>query len=197
MKPLSKDFYMQDALTLSRELLGKVLVHETEDGIIKGRIVETEAYMGAIDPASHAYQNRKTARTSVMFEDGGIAYVYLIYGMYNCMNVVANKKDTAQACLIRALEPIEGIEIMKKNRKMDKLKNLCNGPGKLCMALGITKAQHGADLITSPLYLEEPENPEPFEVITSKRINIDYAGEAKDYPWRFLIKDSPYISVKP
>jgi len=197
MKKLSKEFYLQDSLALSEQLLGKILVHETAEGVTKGRIVETEAYMGAIDAASHAYKNKRTERTSVMYLEGGVAYVYLIYGMYNCMNVVANEAEVPQACLIRALEPLEGIELMKQRRKMDKLKNLCNGPGKLCMAMGINKSQHGQSLITSSLYLEEDENQPAFEIVTSKRINIDYAGEAKDYPWRFLIKDSPYISVKP
>lgn len=196
MNRLNQEFFMDDALTLSKKLLGKVLVHETPEGVTKCRIVETEAYMGILDKGSHAYNGKITPRTAALYEQGGIAYVYIIYGMYHCMNVVANKKDLAQGVLIRALEPLVGIELMKERRKMDKLKNLCNGPGKLCIAMDITKKENGASLITSPLYLEEPEKEEPFEIVSAKRINIDYAEEAKDFLWRFYIKDNPNVSVK-
>ena len=195
-KRLRHDFFMDDAITVAQKLLGKILVHETEEGIVKCRIVETEAYMGILDKGSHAYSGKITPRTSTLYEEGGVAYVYLIYGMYHCMNVVVNQKGTAQGVLIRALEPLEGIELMKKRRKMDKIKNLCNGPGKLCIAMDITKKENGLDLIHSNLYLEEPKSSESFEIKAAKRINIDYAEEAKDFLWRFYIKDTPYLSVK-
>lgn len=196
MGRLSQDFFMEDAITVSQKLLGKILVHETKEGIVKCRIIETEAYMGILDKGSHAYSGKVTPRTSTLYEQGGIAYVYLIYGMYHCMNVVCNVKGLAQGVLIRALEPVEGIELMKQRRKIDNLKNLCNGPGKLCIAMDISKKENGLNLMTSPLYLEEPETGTPFEIQTAKRINIDYAEEAKDFLWRFYIKGSPYVSVK-
>ena len=196
MGRLSQDFFMDDAIEVAKKLLGKILVHETPEGITKCRIVETEAYMGVLDKGSHAYSGKITPRTSTLYEQGGVAYVYLIYGMYHCMNVVVNVKGLAQGVLIRALEPLEGIELMKKRRKMDKVKNLCNGPGKLCIAMDITKKENGVNLMSSSLFLEEDEKEEPFEIVSAKRINIDYAEEAKDFLWRFYIKDTPYVSVK-
>lgn len=196
MGRLSQDFFMDDAIEVAKKLLGKILVHETPEGITKCRIVETEAYMGVLDKGSHAYSGKITPRTSTLYEQGGVAYVYLIYGMYHCMNVVVNVKGLAQGVLIRALEPLEGIELMKKRRKMDKIKNLCNGPGKLCIAMDITKKENGVNLMSSSLFLEEDEKKEPFEIVSAKRINIDYAEEAKDFLWRFYIKDTPYVSVK-
>lgn len=196
MGRLSQDFFMDDAIEVAKKLLGKILVHETPEGTTKCRIVETEAYMGVLDKGSHAYSGKITPRTSTLYEQGGVAYVYLIYGMYHCMNVVVNVKGLAQGVLIRALEPLEGIELMKKRRKMDKIKNLCNGPGKLCIAMDITKKENGVNLMSSSLFLEEDEKKEPFEIVSAKRINIDYAEEAKDFLWRFYIKDTPYVSVK-
>lgn len=196
MGRLSQDFFMDDAVEVAKKLLGKILVHETPEGTTKCRIVETEAYMGVLDKGSHAYSGKITPRTSTLYEQGGVAYVYLIYGMYHCMNVVVNVKGLAQGVLIRALEPLEGIELMKKRRKMDKIKNLCNGPGKLCIAMDITKKENGVNLMSSSLFLEEDEKKEPFEIVSAKRINIDYAEEAKDFLWRFYIKDTPYVSVK-
>ena len=149
MGRLSQDFFMDDAIEVAKKLLGKILVHETPEGITKCRIVETEAYMGVLDKGSHAYSGKITPRTSTLYEQGGVAYVYLIYGMYHCMNVVVNVKGLAQGVLIRALEPLEGIELMKKRRKMDKVKNLCNGPGKLCIAMDITKKENGVNLMSS------------------------------------------------
>lgn len=196
MGRLSQDFFIDDAIEVAKKLLGKILVHETPEGTTKCRIVETEAYMGVLDKGSHAYSGKVTPRTATLYEQGGVAYVYLIYGMYHCMNVVVNVKGLAQGVLIRALEPLEGIELMKKRRKMDKIKNLCNGPGKLCIAMDITKKENGVNLMSSSLFIEEDEEIAPFEIVSAKRINIDYAEEAKDFLWRFYIKDTPYVSVK-
>lgn len=196
MPRLEQEFFMDDAISVAQKLLGKVLVHETCEGITKCRIVETEAYMGTLDKGSHAYSGKMTPRTAPLYEQGGIAYVYLIYGMYHCMNVVVNVKGLAQGVLIRALEPLEGIELMKKRRKMDNVKNLCSGPGKLCIAMDITKKENGLNLMTSSLYLEEPKVEEAFKIKAATRIGIDYAEEAKDFLWRFYIKDTPYLSVK-
>lgn len=191
---LKRDFYNRDGLTVSQELLGKTLVHITEDGITKGKIVEVEAYMGAVDKAAHSYGNLCSERTKIQYGEGGYAYVYLIYGMHICMNIVANREAIPEAILIRALEPLEGIELMKKRRKTDNVKLLCNGPGKLSQAMGITKDNYGDDLCGEALYVEEGITIKKKQILKTKRINIDYAEEARDYLWRFTIKDNPYVS---
>lgn len=212
MTKLSRAFYERDGLTVSKELLGKVLVHHGPSGRTAGRIVEVEAYMGPGDAAAHTYKNLLSQRTAVIHGPGGFAYVYLIYGMYNCFNVVANVAGKPEALLVRALEPIEGINLMAARRykkpekpfadesekaKIKLQKGLCSGPGKLCQAMSIGKEENGADLCGDILYLlDAPPVPEA-EIIACPRINIDYAGEAIHYPWRFLIKDNPYISKKP
>ena len=194
---LERSFYTREILTVSRELIGKNLVHRTPRGITKGRIVEVEAYVGAVDKASHAYGNRRTERTAIQYSVGGFAYVYLIYGMYDCMNIVTGQEGLAEAILIRALEPVEGIELMQERRCTTALKNLCSGPGKLCMAMGITRECYGLDLCGDELYLEEGSVPvKPDEISATKRINIDYAEEARDFPWRFILTGSPFLSVK-
>lgn len=204
MKKLQIDFYKKDSITLSKELLGKYLVHNTEQGELIGKIVEVEAYKGVMDKAAHSYEGKRTKRTEVMFREGGIAYVYLIYGMYNCLNIVASLEGVPEAVLIRALEPISNIEFMCKNRynkskeqcsKKDII-NLTSGPGKLCKAFNITKEHNGMDLTGDKLYLLEDENQEEFKIVETTRIGIDYAEEARFYPWRFYIKDNPYISKK-
>ena len=193
---LTREFYNRDTLTIAREILGKILVKETEEGIVKAKIVEVEAYIGPEDKAAHSYGNRASVRTKIQYGEGGYLYTFLIYGMYVCMNVVTNTAEKPEVILFRALEPLEGIELMKKRRKTDKIKNLCSGPGKLCQAMGITREDYGEDLCGSVIYIEDaPDLPEN-EICRSKRINIDYAEEAKDYEWRFTIKDSPYVSKR-
>ena len=193
MKKVSRDFYNRSALVVAKEILGKTLVHETKEGITKGKIVEVEAYMGAKDKAAHSYKPH-SKRTMIQYGEGGYAYVYLIYGMYICMNVVTNIQNIPEVLLIRALEPIDGIELMKKRRKTNRIKNLCNGPGKLSQAMGITKENYGEDLCGNTLYLEDAMPIKSEQIVQTKRINIDYAEEAKDYLWRFLIKENPYVS---
>ena len=193
---IEKEFYKKSALEVAPELLGLTLVHITNEGITKGKIVEVEAYMGTKDRAAHSYSGKPTKRTKVMFEHCGHAYVYLIYGMHYCMNVVSNEIDTPEAVLIRALEPIEGIELMTKRRNDRPLKQLCNGPGKSCSAMGINKENNGMDLTGDKLYIERPKERDKFTIEKSKRINIDYAKEAKDFLWRYTIKDSEFVSVK-
>lgn len=193
---ITRDFYMRDAVTVAKELLGLTLVHETEEGITKGIIVETEAYMGPKDAAAHSYKSSPSGRTNVQYQEGGHAYIYLIYGMYYCMNIVTNQVDIPECVLLRALEPIEGLDLMKKRRRTEKILNLCSGPGKLCQAMGIDKNNYGMDLCGDRLYLESNNIYKNIEIVPSRRINIDYAGEARDYLWRFTIKDSKYVSVK-
>lgn len=202
MKKLERKFYKRDSIAISKELLGKYLVHEYDNVKLISKIVEVEAYMGVIDKAAHSYGGRRTKRTEVMYMEGGYAYVYQIYGMYYCMNVVTSEVDNPQAVLIRAIEPVEGIDIMSKNRygiEYEKLsnyqkKNITNGPGKLCMAMNINKKLNGEDLCKNRLYILD--NKEDFSIVSSKRINIDYAEEARDYLWRFYIEGNKYVSKK-
>ena len=191
---LLKDFYDTDALTLSKKLLGKVLVRNDNGIITKGIICETEAYIGAIDKASHAYGNRRTERTEPLYGPCGIIYVYYIYGMYNCFNIISGKENEAEGVLIRAVKPLEGQDIMCRRRykkalseiTKTQLKNLSNGPGKLCIAMNITRENNKEDLITSQaIYLEDGEDIPEDKIIKSKRIGIDYAEEAADFLWRF------------
>lgn len=185
---LTKDFYTRDTLIVAKELLGKVLVF----GDYKVRIKETEAYIGSIDKAAHCYNNKVTNRTQVMFLEGGHAYVYLIYGMYYCFNIVTEKSGIGSAVLLRNVDPIGNIAKMFVNRygipreiaNKYQIKNLTNGPGKLCQAIGINKEVNGLSLLNDRIWIED-DNYTPASTSTGKRINIDYAEEAKDFPWRF------------
>lgn len=188
---LPREFYLRDGLTVARELIGKKLVTNLRGEVTSGIIVETEAYMGAIDAAAHSYRG-KTERTKIFYGAGGFVYVYLIYGMHICTNVVANVENVPEAVLIRALEPVDGVEIMKRRRGKSNLRDLCSGAGKLSQALGITKEFYGADLCGEEIFIEDGEK---LPVVTTPRINIDYAGEAADYPWRFIAEGSKFLSV--
>ncbi len=203
MEKLDRAFYSRDSISVAKALLGKVLVRETGGERIAVRIVETEAYMGVTDRAAHSYGGRRTPRVEVMYGAAGVAYVFMIYGMHCCFNVVTAGKEIPQAVLVRAAEPLEGLEQMALARfgklydaltKSQRL-GLTNGPGKLCRALGLDRQFNGADLCGDTLYIEEGRQTKP-SVVTTKRVGVDYAGEAKDYPWRFYSKDSEYVSVK-
>lgn len=204
MKKLSKKFYNRPTLEVSKDLLGKYLVHHVGTDEYMSKIVEVEAYIGDIDKACHAYNNKVTPRTKVLYKAPGTAYVYLIYGMYYCFNVVTEEEGKAAAVLIRAVEPIYGMEKMAENRYKKKINeiskkqiiNLTSGPGKLCMAMNITKENNEMNLCGENLYITENKEKEEFHIITTTRINIDYAEEAIDFPWRFYIKDNPYVSKK-
>lgn len=195
-----RGFYMSGAVALARALLGALLVCESEDGLTAGRITETEAYAGYTDAACHSYgrtRKRDRHRTDIMFERGGYAYIYLIYGIHNCFNVVANAPGEAEAVLIRALEPTEGVDIMSRRRGTDDIEKLCSGPGKLCMALGITLADYGTDLCSAGrLYIARDKDISDDSVLSTPRINVDYSGEAASYPYRFVIAGSRFLSVK-
>lgn len=197
MQILARAYYLEESLQLAPKLLGKILVHELPEGTVKARIVETEAYMGEIDKAAHTYGGRRTPRTAVQFQAGGLAYVYLIYGMYSCMNIVAAPPERPHCVLLRALEPLEGIEIMQRRRKVQLPTQLCSGPGKLCDAMGIDRSCNGLDLSQSKLYLQDAPLHDGEEIEADVRINIGYAEEARDFPWRFFIKENPHVSVKP
>lgn len=189
---LERKFYLQDGLTVARELIGKKLVTNLPEGVTSGIIVETEAYMGTIDAAAHSYKG-KTERTKIFFGTGGFVYVYLIYGMYLCTNVVANVENIPEAVLIRALEPVDGVDLMKHRRGKKNLRELCSGPGKLSQAMGVTKKFYGADLCGDEIFIETTEFQSHVEA--TKRINVDYAGAATDYLWRFVATDSKFLSV--
>ena len=203
MEKLKREFYSRDSITVAQELLGKILVHENNGKIISGKIVETEAYMGVEDKAAHSYGGRRTKRVEVMYGQAGFAYVFMIYGIHYCFNIVTEKIDTPQAVLIRAVEPVEGLEYMAINRFNKELKqltktetkNLTNGPGKLSKALLINMPLNGEDLCDNRLYVKN-SNKDKFNIISSKRIGIDYAQEAKDYLWRFYIEGNSYVSIK-
>ena len=195
MNKLSREFYLGDTVDIAKKLIGCTLVSVTEAGITSGRIVETEAYLGTEDTAAHASKGDPKGRTRILFGEGGYAYVYLIYGMYNCLNFATGPAGKPECVLIRALEPVEGSDIMAERRKTDKPAALCSGPGKLCMALGITREDYGADLCGGRLYVLEREGKEP-EIAATPRINIDYAPEHRDKPWRFVDRNSKYLSVK-
>lgn len=170
---------------------------------ISVKIVETEAYMGITDRAAHSFGGRRTSRVEVMYGDPGFSYVFLVYGMYHCFNIVTREEGNPQAVLIRAGEPIEGFDLIAQNRfqrmydqlSTSQIKSLTNGPGKLCRALLIDKSLNGEDLCANRLYVEEEEN-KKIHIVSSKRIGVDYAEEAKNYLWRFYIDDNEYVSVK-
>ena len=199
---MDQDFYNVDSITLAKNLLNKFLVREYDNKKIVTKIVETEAYMGTIDKAAHVYNNKKSTRTAPLYLSGGHIYVYLIYGMYNCLNISANKENIPHCVLIRAVEPIDNIDEMSYNRfskSYNELsnyqkKNLTNGPGKLCKALDIDRSLSGDSVFGSHLYIVDNDNND-FEIVEDKRVNIDYAEEYKDKLWRFYIKDNKYVSV--
>lgn len=200
---LDLEFYEKEAKELAKDLLGKILVHEINGERLAGRIVEVEAYTGEDDKACHTYGGRRTRRTEIMYKRPGHLYVYLIYGMYHLVNIVSGQEELGQAVLIRALEPVEDLDKFAKNRygkNYEELssyqkKNLSNGPGKLTKAMNIDNNHNGLDLLDSQLHIED-DGYEDFEIVESKRIGIDYAEEARDYLYRFYIKDNKYVSVR-
>ncbi|NTV30447.1 DNA-3-methyladenine glycosylase [candidate division WWE3 bacterium] len=189
--PLSREFYEQETVVVAQMLLGKNLVRQTEQGTMVTKIVETEAYLGEDDPASHAAVG-KTSRTQISWGAPGHAYVYLIYGMYHCLNVVTRPDGISGCVLIRALEPIIGIDVMQSYRRGTSIPQLTNGPGKLCLALSITRHQNGADLTNpqSGLWISDQQN-ETFVIGTSARIGIT---KATDKELRFYIQHNSFVS---
>ena len=191
---LQREFYLRDGLTVARELIGKKLVTRLPEGTTSGIIVETEAYMGTLDAAAHSYRG-KTERTKIFFGAGGFVYVYLIYGRNLCTNVVANIENVPEAVLIRALEPVDGVALMISRRGKKNLRELCSGPGKLSQALGVTKNFYGADLCGDEIFIETTENFHD-NITATKRINVDYAGAAANYLWRFIATGNKFLSVR-
>ncbi|MCC6585618.1 MAG: DNA-3-methyladenine glycosylase [Bryobacterales bacterium] len=192
MRILARDFYNRDTITVARELLGHVLHHETATGPRAGRIVEVEAYLGLNDLAAHASRGL-TPRTKVLFGPPGHAYVYLIYGVYECLNLVAEPDGTAGCVLIRALEPVTGIEAMRQDRPAARqLRELCGGPGRLTIALGISRRHNGLDVTRGELTVRQWPEPWNTEVVASPRVGIT---QCADWPLRFSVAHSPFVSL--
>lgn len=185
---LPESFFNRKVEELANALLGCELVHETAEGTTAGIIVETESYHET-DEASHSYKSR-SPRTEVMFGPAGHAYIYFTYGMHYCFNVVAEDEGIGAGVLIRAIEPTKGIELMKKRRGQQNVLNLTNGPAKLVQAMGITKADYGKSLYAGNLYIKESKLKD-FEISFGPRIGI---SKAQEKPWRFWVKDNPFVS---
>jgi DNA-3-methyladenine glycosylase len=191
LQGLSQQFYDRPTVEVSRSLLGKILLHETAQGVTAGRIVEVEAYLFQDDPACHAARG-KTIRNAAMFGPPGTSYVYLIYGMHYCFNVVTGIEGQGEAVLVRALEPLLGMDLMARRRGTNVAKQLCSGPGKLCQAMDIGPGQNGVSLADRPFYLAD-DGFSAEKIVTAKRIGISVGTEL---PLRFYLADNPYISRK-
>jgi len=198
MGKIAREFYTrEDTLQIAQDLLGKTLVVPTADGArVSGIIVETEAYLGIEDKAAHSYGNRRTKRTETMFAVGGTVYIFFVYGMYFQFNVVAREIGAPHAVLIRAVEPVEGIELMRERRGRMKDNNLTSGPGKLCIALGIDKTFNNEDLLGRRVWLEDGEKITSNKIACGKRVGVDYAGEYAEKPWRFWVNNNLFVSRK-
>ena len=204
-KKLSYSFYRGNTIKVAKGLLGHILVHRLRKGVaLKGKIVETEAYLGLKDPCCHSFHGKKTGRVQVMYKAGGVAYVYIIYGLHICFNVVTEKSERPEAVLIRAIEPLEGIYKMRKNRNISFASSaangkrihdvhLANGPAKLCQALGINRQHNGIDLTADTLYIEKGTSAAG-KIRSSARIGMPKNREASLWLLRFYIKENPYVS---
>jgi DNA-3-methyladenine glycosylase len=191
-EPLPRAFYARPVLTVARDCIGKYLIHDTDEGRVAGRIVEVEAYRGPEDRAAHSFGGRRTARTEAMFGPPGHAYVFFVYGMHWHLNLVTTGVGFPHAVLIRAVEPLVGLELMAARRgPLRAPRELTNGPGKLCRAFGIDRASYAADLTSPPLFLSDGPRS---SIARSARIGVDYAGDWAARPWRFYDPKSPHVS---
>lgn len=191
---LGRVFYEQATVQVARQLLGKYLVRVHPDGLTAGMILETEAYVGLDDKASHASRGR-TPRTAMMFGPAGFAYVYVIYGMHHCLNAVTEREDYPAAVLIRAVEPCEGLDLMRARRQRQDMRRLTDGPGKVCQAFGIDRALNGSDMCGDVLFVEDRGTTPP-DIVVGTRVGVDYAGPWKDMPWRFYIAGHAGVSKR-
>ncbi|MBR1456764.1 MAG: DNA-3-methyladenine glycosylase [Oscillospiraceae bacterium] len=196
-RALPRSFYRRPAVEVAPALLGKLLCHETAEGLAAGRIVEVEAYAGPEDDGAHSYGGRRTARTEIQYGDGGYAYIFGVYGMHSCFNAVTAPPGKPEVVLVRALEPVEGLALMAARRGTDDPLLLCSGPGRLCRALGVTKAQYGLDLCGGELFIADAPEIPATRIAVSPRVNIDYAENYRDRLWRYFIRDSAYVSRVP
>jgi DNA-3-methyladenine glycosylase len=199
MKKLDASFYHRtNVVTIAKDLLGKLLVTSFNGALTTGRIVETEAYNGVADKASHSYGGRRTKRTEIMYAAGGIAYVYLCYGIHHLFNIVTNVQDTPHAILIRGIEPVAGIDIMLARMKKEKADyTIGRGPGNVSKALGIDTKHTSLSLFSDAIYIaDDGVKMKPSQIIASPRIGVDYAAEDALLPYRFYVKGNPYVSGK-
>ena len=197
--PLPRDFYDRPTLRVARDLLGCVLVHDAPEGRTAGRIVEVEAYRGPRDRGAHTFGGRRTARNEVMWGPPGHAYVYFTYGMHFCMNAVTRPGGVPEAVLLRALEPLDGLDRMRQRRGAARRvsdAHLARGPANLCRAMGVDRSHDGADLVLSPLRIVPDRSFAAREIARTARIGIDYAGEWAAKPWRFVVRGHPCVSGK-
>ncbi len=198
-KKLPITFYeRKNVCTVAKSLIGKILVTNFDNILTSGRIVETEAYNGPVDRASHAWNGRRTARTEIMYRHGGVAYVYLCYGIHHLFNVVTNLADVPHAVLIRAVEPVEGVvDMLIRTGKKKADYTLTKGPGNVSKALGIHTHHTGIDLQSNQLFIaDDGLAVKPSQIVATPRIGVDYAGEDAFLPYRFILKDNPYVSGK-
>jgi len=195
-RPLGRSFYLQPTLRVARALLGKVLVHDSPEGRAAGRIVEVEAYRGPRDRAAHTAGGRRTPRNETMWGPPGHAYVYFVYGMHYCVNVTTQPPGVPEAVLLRALEPLDGIELMRARRGLPEgpVWKLCRGPGALCRAMGLTRAQDGADLVHGRLRIVDAAPTPASRIARTARIGVAYAGTDALRPWRFMVRGSVAVS---
>ncbi|MFT3749038.1 MAG: DNA-3-methyladenine glycosylase [Agriterribacter sp.] len=199
LKKLDYEFYNRaNVVQIARSLIGKILITQFDGIETSGRIVETEAYNGVADRASHAWNGRRTSRTEIMFGDAGMAYVYLCYGMHHLFNIVTNAKNTPHAVLIRAVEPITGIDTMLKRTGKKKLdRTLTSGPGNVAKALGIFTKHTGANLLDDLIFVaDDGFKVNNKNIVATPRIGVDYAGEDALLPYRFVLKGNIYVSGK-
>jgi len=196
MKPLPQEyFFNSDVVYLAEDLIGKKLCTNIGGHYTSGIITETEAYCGRNDKACHSHSGKRTARTEIMFHEGGKAYVYLCYGIHNLFNITTNIEGLADAILVRAIQPVDGVEIMLQRRKKgDVDKTLTSGPGTLSQALGIDRSLYGSELSGPEIWIEETALPPDGEIVSTTRIGIDYAGDDALLPWRFYLKNSKWVS---
>jgi DNA-3-methyladenine glycosylase len=190
---LPVSFFVRPTEQVAAELLGMIVVSTVGGEVTEGRIVETEAYLGYDDPASHGYRHRRNARNQALFGPPGLWYVYLSYGMHWCANLVCQRRGLASAVLLRALEPIDGLEVMRQRRRGVGTRELCSGPGKLCQALGIDRSLDGSRMARSPVIVRPPTEGEKLQVAVSTRIGIT---KAADWPLRFYVAGSSWVSRK-
>lgn len=190
MAKLTREFFLQPTLVVAQQLLGRELLVAGVDGVVGGRIVETEAYLGADDPAAHSFRGQ-TPRTKMMFGAPGVAYVYFVYGLHTCLNVVTAPQGVGHAVLIRALEPTRGIKLMQQRRGQSDIHTLCSGPAKLTEALGVTLNDNGTDILASDRFILGGESVSQEEVAVGPRIGI---RQATELPYRFYVKSSSFVS---
>ena len=191
---MEQNFFMKETTLVAEGLLGSYLVRQTSLGVLVGRIVETEAYLGLKDPCCHSFNGVYTERTRTMYLEGGYSYVYFIYGMYHCFNVVTRGRGQPEAVLIRAIEPLEGVFEMKKNRNRNRKIDLCSGPGKLCQALNITRVLNAKNLSQfGEIYISKGQKPKRIEV--DRRIGLPLHEDSAYWFLRFYVKDNPFVSV--